>query len=609
MAQPRLLSVTAANPKRVGSFIMVVMTTLLFMAIPEALAASQSPNEIDYGPMLMGLFGGLALFLFGLETMSSALKRAAGDRMRTLLAKLTTNRVMATITGTGITAIIQSSSVTTVLLVSFISAGLMSLTQAVGVIMGANIGTTVTAQIIAFKVTKTAMVMIAVGFLLQFTAKKESIRHYGDMLFGLGLIFLGMNMMGDAMAPLRSYEPFIQAMAHMDNVFIAIALSAAFTALVQSSSATTGIVIVLAGQGLIPLETGIALAMGANIGTCVTAMLAAIGKPREAVQAATVHVSFNLIGVIIWIPMLTLLSETAIAISPVHSNLDGLARQAAEIPRQIANANTLFNLLNTIVMLPFAGLFVWFARKVVPHQPLAEKKSIRTKYLSDDLLETPDLALDQAQLELGRVGRRVCNMVNMLPPLTISGISSDEQDQMRAQLKQIDDMEEDVDRLHGAILSYLGRLRLEPLSDQQSARQIQLIGITDQLESVADLVVDTMLPLTYNALNHNIVVSPKMRNALDTIQERVNQALLDCVNAVRRNDREMASRVLRAKRELNSLLEAVLEHQAERLVEQDDKRLQVFRLEMEWVDSLKRIYNLSKRIAKLHLRKRNIRES
>lgn len=609
MRYRRFLPALAASPNNYLAFAAVVLLTLLMVLLPQAVAATHEANKIDYAPMLMGLFGGLALFLFGLETMSAALKRAAGDRMRTLLAKLTTNRVMATVTGTGITAIIQSSSVTTVLLVSFISAGLMSLTQAVGVIMGANIGTTVTAQIIAFKVTKTAMMMIAVGFLLQFTAKKESIKHYGDMLFGLGLIFLGMNMMGDAMAPLRSYAPFIQAMAHMDNVFIAISLSAAFTALVQSSSATTGIVIVLAGQGLIPLETGIALAMGANIGTCVTAMLAAIGKPREAVQAATVHVSFNVIGVIIWIPLLGVLSETAVAISPVHNHLDGLARQAAEIPRQIANANTLFNLLNTVLMLPFAGLFVWFARKLIPHQLITEKKSIRSKYLSDDLLATPDLALDQAQLELGRVGRRVCNMVNMLPPLACSNLNEDEQFEVRRQLKQIEDIEDDVDHLHGAILAYLGRLRLEPLSDKQSGRQIQLIAITDQLESIADLVVDTMLPLTYNAIDRNIVVGPKMRSTLDTIQERVNQALLDSVNAVRRNDKDLAMRVLRAKRELNSMLETVLNHQAERLVDQDTKRLQIFRLEMEWVDALKRIYSLSKRVAKLHMRKRSVREA
>lgn len=583
---------------------------IIFICLPPFAQAAEAGSTISYLPMTVGLLGGLALFLYGMEKMSNALKRAAGDRMRTLLAKLTTNRIAGVMTGTGITAIIQSSSVTTVLLVGFISAGLMSLHQAVGVIMGANIGTTVTAQIIAFKVTKAALAMVAVGFLVSFTSKKESAKHYGNMLFGLGLIFLGMNLMSEAMAPLRSYQPFIDAMAHMDNVFLAILIAAAFTALVQSSSATTGIVIVLAGQGFISLETGIALAMGANIGTCVTAMLAAIGKPREAVQTAAVHVSFNVMGVLIWLPLIGLLAQASTSISPVHADLVGVERMAAELPRQIANANTLFNVLNTVIMVPFAGVFVWFVRKIIPYKPASsaknKTKSVTPKYLSKELLHTPDLALDQAQLELGRVGRRVCNMMNLLPPLASEWDTAEQKESIKEQLNKIECVEDEVDRLHAEILSYLGRLRMEPLSDEQSARQIKLISITDQLESVADLVVDTMVPLAYKALNTNLQVSPMMRNTMDTVQERVNQALLDCVNAIRRDDAALAEQVLNAKRELNALLDTVLSHQAERLVEQGDARLRIFRYEMEWVESLKRIYTLSKRISKLQLRKRSV---
>ncbi len=569
--------------------------------------AAEAAKSFETMPMMLGLFGGLALFLYGMDKMSQALKLAAGDKMRSLLAKLTSNRFVGMLTGTGLTAVIQSSSVTTVLLVGFISAGLMSMPQAVGVIMGANIGTTVTAQIIAFKVTKAALAMVAIGFAMHFFSSKEKIQHYGDMLLGLGLIFLGMNLMGDAMAPLREYPPFIDAMSHMDNVVLAILVAAGFTALVQSSSATTGIVIVLAAQGFISLETGIALAMGANIGTCITAMLSALGKPREAVQAAVVHVSFNVLGVLIWIPFIAYLAEFSAYISPSHQELSGLARQSAEIPRQIANANTLFNMLNTALMLPFAGAFVWFVNRVVPHRPKARKtkaRVIKPKYLTNELLNTPDLALDQAQLELSRVGRRVCNMMNMLPPIASEFDTPEEHTKIQEHLKEIQHIEEEVDELHADILYYLGRLRLEPLTDNQSQRQIKLVSITDQLESIADLVVDSLVPLAYRALNTNIQISPKMRNTLDTAQERVNQALLDCVNAIRREDDKLAEQVLNAKRELNSLLETVLTHQAERLSESDEMRIKLFRIEMEWVDSLKRIYTLSKRIAKLQLRKR-----
>ena len=587
----------------------LALTMVLFWS-PTSYAA-ETIKTFETLPMLVGLFGGLALFLYGMEKMSQALKLAAGERMRTLLSKLTSNRFMGMLTGTGLTAVIQSSSVTTVLLVGFISAGLMTMPQAVGVIMGANIGTTVTAQIIAFKVTKAALAMVAVGFGIQFISQREKIKHYGDMLLGLGLIFLGMNLMGEAMAPLREYAPFIDAMSHMDNIILAILIAAGFTALVQSSSATTGIVIVLAAQGFISLETGIALAMGANVGTCITAILSAIGKPREAVQAAMVHVSFNILGVLIWIPFIGYLGEFSTAISPMHQELTGLARQSAEIPRQIANANTLFNVANTVLMLPFAGVFVWFVNKVVPHKPKAnksKKRVIKPKYLSDELLSTPDLALDQAQLELSRVGRRVCNMMNMLPPIA-SFDTPEEHAKVQEHLKSIQSIEEEVDELHADILSYLGRLRLKPLSDNQSQKQIKLVSITDQLESIADLVVDSLVPLAYRALNTNIQISPKMRNTLDTAQERVNQALLDCVNAIRREDNKLAEQVINAKRELNSLLETVLTHQAERLSESDEMRIKLFRIEMEWVDSLKRIYTLSKRIAKLQLRKRSSKPS
>ena len=593
-------------PRHLTSLRLYVFAAFLLLS-PFCVAASE---EIDYLPMSVGLFGGLAIFLYGMDKMSVALKRAAGDRMKTLLARLTRNRISGMLTGAGITAVIQSSSVTTVLLVGFISAGLMSLNQAVCVIMGANIGTTITTQIIAFKITKAALAMVAIGFLIQFNSKKENTRHYGNMLFGLGLIFLGMNLMSDAMSPLRDYQPFIDTMERMDNVFFAILLGFLFTALIQSSSATTGIVIVLAGQGFITLETGIALAMGANIGTCVTASLAAIGKTREAMQTAAVHVSFNLLGVLIWLPLIGVLAEISISISPSHTELMGVERMAMELPRQIANANTLFNVLNTIIMLPFAEYFVKFVRRVIPYLPKspAQKKDnrIQSKYLSKAFLHTPDIALDQAQLEIGRIGRRVCNMMHLLPPPTPERNTEEDSEVINERLKQIELLEDEVEQLYANILAYLGRLRLEPLSDQQSRRQIRLISITDQLESVADLVVDTMLPLAYQALNANITISPTMCNILDTFQERVDQSMLDCVNAIRRGDDSLAQQVLSAKRELNSLLDAVLAHQAERLVEDDPNRIKIFRYEMEWVDSLKRIYTLSKRIAKVHLRKRTI---
>lgn len=576
---------------------------LLLISLP--LLAADGSENMAFMSMSAGLLGGLAIFLFGMETMSDALKRVAGTKAKNLLAKLTTNRFSGMLSGAGLTAVIQSSSVTTVLVVGFISAGLMSLPQAVGVIMGANIGTTMTAQIIAFKVTKAALAMVGVGFMMSFASKKESVQQYGNMIFGLGLIFLGMNLMSDAMAPLRSYEPFINMMAQMDNVFLAILIAAVFTALVQSSSATTGIVIVMAAQGFIPLETGIALSMGANIGTCVTAILAAIGKDREALQTSTVHVLFNVIGVIIWLPFISYLGQGSIAISPTHPELEGVQRLAAEIPRQIANANTLFNVMNTLIMLPFAGAFVWAVRKLIPPLPTDKdgSKAITPKYINDDFLATPDIALEQTQLEVSRLGRRVCRMLSQLPPLAPDAKTPTQLTQIRATFKEIEAIEEEVDQLHTAILMHLGKLRRGPLSAAQSTRQITLVGMTDHLENIADLIVNGLLPLFNKALNDQLTVSPTMRQTLDTIQDMVNELLLNCVNGIRRDDPVLVRRTLDAKQELYTLLDAVLAHQALHLSDDQPNRLRVFRYEMEWAHILKNIYAMTDRIAKMQLDK------
>ena len=333
---------------------------LLLVAWPMILAATSPAAEttsLDWATLVIGLLGGLGIFLFGMEQMSESMKNVAGGRMRDILAKLSNNRIMGLITGTVVTAVIQSSSVTTVMLVGFVTAGLMSFSQSIAIILGADIGTTITAQIVAFKVTKYALIMVAVGVGLQFISKKEKIKQYGLMIMGLGLVFYGMSVMSASMKPLRTYQPFLDLMAQMDNPVLGILISALFTGLVQSSSATTGVVIVLGMQGVINLEGGIALILGANIGTCVTAGLAAIGKPREAVRVAIAHVSFKIIGVLLILPFIPYLAELARWLSPAAPpGLSGQELLAAEVPRQIANSHTLFNVGIAFIFLPFLAM-------------------------------------------------------------------------------------------------------------------------------------------------------------------------------------------------------------------------------------------------------------
>jgi len=290
---------TGIDSKLGRQFLLLIISGLI---VSTAFAQELESASIDVFRLLMGLFGGLALFLFGIDQMSHGLKAVAGDGMAKLLGSVTKNRFIGAITGAFVTAILNSSSVTTVLVVGFITAGIMTLTQSIGVIMGANIGSTMTAQIVAFNVTQYAMLPIAIGFGMIFFGKTESMKHGGAMLFGLGLLFGGMGVMSDAMYPLRSYPPFLELMGQLENPLLGILVGAVFTGLVQSSAATTGIAIVMASEGLMSLPAGIALALGANIGTCATAVLASIGKPVAAKQAAAAHIVFNILGVLIWLP-------------------------------------------------------------------------------------------------------------------------------------------------------------------------------------------------------------------------------------------------------------------------------------------------------------------
>ena len=413
-------------------------------------------SELEWITMSISLLGGLALFLYGMEQMAEALKTVAGQRMKDILSRLTTNRISAAATGAFVTAIIQSSSVTTVLVVGFISAGMMSLSQSIGIIMGANIGTTITAQIVAFKITKTAMLLITIGFSMLFFGKSDKLKSYGGMTMGLGLIFFGMSVMSDAMDPLRDYQPFVDVMIKMENPFIAIVVAALFTALVQSSSATTGIVVVMASQGFITLPAGIALALGANIGTCVTALLAAIGKPREALRASVIHVLFNIAGVTLWIGFIAQLAELAIWMSPAYTDLAGLDKLAKETPRQIANANTAFNVMNTLIFLPFTTLISQLTVKLIPDKPVIEKEIVRTQFLDKELLNTPALALDRVRKEIGHMGDIVTAM--------LCGIQPAIQQRRREHIEDIEKRDDQVDVLHERILSYLGSVQKTTLS-------------------------------------------------------------------------------------------------------------------------------------------------
>ena len=570
-----------------GATIVVLCAVAGLVATP-ALAAVG--GGVEWFPMGMQLFGGLAIFLFGMEQMAGALKKVAGNQMKALLGTLTTNRFIGMITGAIVTSVIQSSSVTTVMLVGFVTAGLMSLSQAIGVILGADIGTTITAQIVAFKVTEYALLLVAVGFLLIFANKHDASKHYGALIMGLGMIFFGMGIMSAGMQPLRSYEPFIELMRDVSHPVFGILIAAAFTGLIQSSSATMGVVIAMAMQGLITLEAGIALALGANIGTCATAGLAAIGKPREAVRVAVAHVTFKVVGVFLIVWFIPSFADFIRTISPVHEELSGFNRLAAETPRQTANAHTIFNVGIAFLFLPFAPLFARFCEWVVPDKPVTEPVVSQPKYLDQELLSTPPLAIDGARREIGRLGERVERMLDTALPVVVAGGERD--------LQRLADMDADVDILHGHIIEYLGKASVKEQTEAESAEVMNLVQAANYLEQIGDIIETNIVRIGRQRLEEGVVVSEATRLVIERYHKEVSAAFSAATQAVREGDLEAALTVRNMKKDMAELAEQAARHELRRLVVDEPNRLHTFTREMEMIESMSRIYRLCRKIAR-----------
>ncbi|MDJ0976499.1 MAG: Na/Pi cotransporter family protein [Planctomycetota bacterium] len=543
------------------------------------IAAATDPDWVE---VFIQLLGGLSVFLFGMDQMTSSLKTVAGAGLSTLIRKLTTNRFTGALTGALVTAVVQSSSVTTVLLVGFLSAGLMTLVQAVPVIMGANVGSTITAQIVAFDIYAVIPWLITVGFGMSFLSKREKVRLSGSMLMGLGMVFLGMQMMGQATYPLRSYAPFIDMMSSIENPALAILLAAGFTALVQSSSATTALVIMLAGQGFISLPTGIALALGSNIGTCVSALLAALGKPRVALQAATAHVVFNVIGVLIWLPLIDTLASIVIDMSPVYADLSGAERAAAETPRQIANAHTVFNIANTMLLLGFTGLITRLVERMVPIKAEVVPERAAPRYLDPVYFETPAIAVERVRLEVARMGRHI---VRTLEPEEIPTVEALESDMKQTNL------------LYEKILSFAARIGMEPLAAKDAARLERHIAVANQIQAVGDTLVLNVGAIVRERDALELRASPETREMTLALRALVVKALGDAAQALADLDQELARDVMDRVDEVTAQAAAIEERIVSRLAPDDPQRMALYRLETRAVEVMRRIYYFASRIA------------
>jgi len=567
-------------------------------------------DEISWAFLVIGLLGGLALFLYGMEKMSEGMKKSAGNKMRSILAALTKNRVIGLLIGASVTMVIQSSSATTVMLVSFVQAGLMGFAQSLGVILGADIGTTVTAQLIAFKLTDYALLMIAVGFGMRMFAKKDNIRHTGEVILGFGILFFGMKLMSDAMTPLRTYPGFLDLMKGLENPLLGLMVGTLFTALIQSSSAFTGVVIVLAQQHLITLEAGIPLIFGANIGTCITAGLASIGTTREAKRVALAHVLFKIAGVMLFIFWIPSFADIIRAVA---------LKFGSGTARQIANAHTIFNVSLGLVFLPFTAIFANLILRIFPDRVKEKGLKPATWHLDESSISTPAIAMDLARSEISRMAKILGRMLRaiIIPFMSDAnlikkqGLPKEETDLLLEEiptrdeiypqlslLEGLDMREEKIDFLEEKVGDYLIQIGRQELSDRQANEVFGMMSIVNDMEAIGDIIHRIMIPLIAKKQALATDFSEEGKEELMIFHVKICKQISRLRDIFAETDPQKALKIMAKEEKYLDLESQYRNRHLQRFLQQRKETAKTHEVHMELLDLLKQINVYAGNIAK-----------
>ena len=535
--------------------------------------------------LVFGLFGGLGMFLFGMNLGADGLQKIAGKKMKEILGTFTNNRYMGVLTGIIVTAITQSSSATTVMLVGFVNASLMTISQTLSVIFGANIGTTITVQLIAFEISHFALLMVGVGFLLKYS-KNKTVVYAGDIILGFGFIFYGMKVMSVAMSPLRSFPAFKEMLIAMsDYPITAIFGSMLFTALIQSSGATIGLVVVFASQNLITLHASIPLILGAHTGTCITGWIASIGASAAAKKTALLNILYNLIGTVVFLPFL---SDSLSFSSLVHWCTAPFSDSAA---REVANAHMLSAIIKMIVMFPFYDRIVWLTHLMIAEETTEEiNRSVRTKYLSESLLKSPELALGNVAREISRMAGHVEFMMEKVPEM----ISYGREDT----ISEVTFREEKVDTAQYEITKYLSSLSEESLTEEQTSTMMKYMAIINDLEGQGDQIHKIIVPFSRAKAREEIRFSEEGFRELMNMFDRVNENFMLIINAFATNNLEQAERIMKSERTFEVLIKRLRTSHMRRVFQHKVQSIETSTLHMDLLQCFKRINVHSIEIAK-----------
>ncbi|WP_366922261.1 Na/Pi cotransporter family protein [Metallumcola ferriviriculae] len=515
--------------------------------------------------VLMGLMGGLGIFVYGMQLTSDGLQKASAHRMKDVLASITRNRLLAVVVGVVITVLLQSSSAATVLLVGLVNASMMTLGQALGVILGSAVGTTLTVQLIAFKVTDYALWMVALGVPLKLFAKEQRTRNLGQAVLGFGFIFYGMSLMSQSMEPLRSYPGFVEMLVNVTaSPLLTVLVTTVFTAIVQSSAASIALGMSLASQGVIGFEATVPMVLGANIGTTATALLSSLASSRAAKRVALAHLIFKVIGVIIFLPFLGLFSQV-------------VAMTSSDIHRQIANGHSIFNIVNLLIFLPFTSHFGNLMLKILPDTGTQERAA---HYLDEAVLEVPELAIDQAKSEILRMAKVVRQ--DVLPHLTEAVRTGDEK--MRNQLQEA---ELTLDFLYRSITRYLSRLAQGNLSEGQSEVQVKMLYVCNDLEHLGDVMMG-MLQIGQKIRREGLELSGEGWDEIEMMHKAITKNFNNAVEAFEEEDQEKARSVIHLNPEIVRM-EKNLRYSHFHRLQENEKSLETSSVHLDLTNSLLRI--------------------
>lgn len=524
----------------------------------------------------ISLLGGLSLFLFGLRLGGDHLQSIAGNRLRYIISRLISNRYKGVAVGALSTFTLQSSSATTVMLVSFSSVGLISLTQSLGLILGADIGTTFTVQLIAFRVADYALLMVTIGFLLTFLKTESRSCRLGGVILAFGLIFFGMKVMSDSVAPLKFYPEVTKLMLSVkENPLVGILIATAFTAIVQSSAATLGLVLSLSFQGLIDLESAIPLILGANVGTCATALLASLGSNTNGRRVAWAHTLFKVVGVILLYPF-------------ISGVADLISRTSENVSRQIANMHTFFNVGMAILFVPFIQPYRDFIVKLWPQRELPPQE-FAPKYLDNKLLDAPNLALGQATREILRMADIVFNMVK-----ETMTVFKDNDERLRRHLVREDDK---VDLLEESITRYLTKLSQKKLTTEQGEREIALVFITSELEQIGDLISKNLMVYAQKKIAQPFYFSDEGFQEITQFHSEVATTLQMAIDAFAAWNKKLAREVIERRKMLSLKQNRLHRAHINRLHQGLKESLDTSTIHMDLIGDLNRINLHASKIA------------